>query len=146
MPSMPSFSFPGFGPGTTTVQFESEPAGAEARTSSGQTCRTPCAQAITANEFTVTFSLNGYQSQTIPVRISQSTEAVDPNTGVASAPRMVPNPVYVELQPTAPPPAARKPPPRQRQPVAQQRPVQQQPAAVAPAPAPAAAWPPPPSR
>ena len=147
MPSMPSFSFPGFGPGTTTVQFESEPAGAEARLSSGQTCRTPCAQAITANEFTVTFSLNGYQSQTIPVRISASTEAVDPNTGVAPAPRLVPNPVYVELQPAAPPPpAARKPPPRQRQPVAQQRPVQQQPAAVAPAPAPAAAWPPPPSR
>jgi hypothetical protein len=148
MPSMPSFSLPGSGPGTTTVQFESEPAGAEARTSSGQTCRTPCAQAIAANELTVTFSLNGYQSQTIPVRISASTEAVDPNTGVAPAPRMVPNPVYVELQPAAPPPpAARKPPPRQRQqPVAQQRPVQQQPAAVAPAPAPAAAWPPPPSR
>jgi hypothetical protein len=94
----------------------------------------------------VTFSLNGYQSQTIPVRIS-STEVVDPNTGVASAPRMVPNPVYVELQPVPPPPAIRKPPPRPRQqPVAQQRPAPQQPAAVAPAPAPAAAWPPPPTR
>jgi hypothetical protein len=146
---MPSFSFPGFGPATTTVQFESEPPGAEARTSTGQTCRTPCAHAITANEFTVTFSLNGYQSQTIPVRISASTEAIDPNTGAAPSPRLVPNPVVAELQPNPAAPAARRraPPPRQRQqPVAQQRPAPQQPAPAAPAPAPAAAWPPPPSR
>jgi len=150
LPSMPSFSMPGFGPATTTIQFESEPAGAEARTSTGQTCRTPCAQAIASNEFTVAFSLNGYQTQTVPVRISSSTEAVDPNTGVAPSPRMVPNPVYVELVANpAPPPAARRraPPPRQQQPVAQRpAPQQQQPAPAAPAPAPAAAWPPPPSR
>ena len=148
---LPSFSVPGFGPPTTTIQFESEPAGAEARTSTGQTCRTPCAQAIAGTEFTVTFALNGYQSQTIPVRISAATEAVDPNTGTAPAPRMVPNPVFVELQANpAPPPAARRrapPPPQRQQPVAQQRPApQQQPAPAAPAPAPAAAWPPPPSR
>ena len=150
MPSMPSFSLPGFGPATTTIQFESEPAGAEAKTSTGQTCRTPCAQAIAANEFTVTFSLNGYQPQTVPVRISSSTEPVDPNTGVAPSPRMVPNPVYVELAASPAPPAARRraPPPRRQQPVAQQRPApqQQQTAPAAPAPAPAAAWPPPPSR
>ena len=151
--SMPSFSVPGFGPSTTTVQFESEPAGAEARTSTGQTCRTPCSLAVTSTEFTVTFGLNGYQTQTIPVRISASTEAVDPNTGTAPAPRMVPNPVFVELQANpAPPPAARRrtaPPKPRQQPVAQQQrpaPQQQQPAPAAPAPAPAAAWPPPPSR
>ena len=150
--NMPSFSAPGFGPSTTTVQFKSEPAGAEARTSTGQTCRTPCSLAVTSTEFTVTFGLNGYQTQTIPVRISASTEAVDPNTGTAPAPRMVPNPVFAELQANpAPPPAARRrtaPPKPQQQPVAQQRPApqQQQPAPAAPAPAPAAAWPPPPSR
>jgi hypothetical protein len=150
MPSMPSF--PGFGPATTTVQFESEPTGAEARTSTGQTCRTPCSLAVTSTEFTVTFGLAGYQTQTIPVRISASTEAVDPNTGTAPAPRLVPNPVFVELQanPT-PPPAARRrtgPPKPRQQPTVQQRPApqQQQPAPTAPAPAPAAAWPPPPSR
>ena len=29
-----------------TVRFESEPPGAEAKTSDGQTCRTPCALAL----------------------------------------------------------------------------------------------------
>ena len=98
---LPSFG----GPPTTTIQFESEPAGAEARTSTGQSCRTPCAQAVVGTEFTVTFTLAGHQPQTVPVRISASTEPVDPNTGVQPAPRMVPNPVFVELQPAAPPAA-----------------------------------------
>lgn len=152
MPSMPSFSLPGFGPPTTTIQFESEPAGAEARTSTNQTCRTPCSLAVSGTEFTVTFTQSGYQSQTIPVRISASTEAVDPNTGMAPAPRMVPNPVVVELQalPPPPPPARRRTTPaKPRQPAVQQQrpaPQQQQTAPAAPAPAPAAAWPPPPSR
>jgi hypothetical protein len=144
MPSMPSFSFGS--PAATTVQFESEPAGAEAKVSTGQTCRTPCAQAIAANEFTVTFALNGYQPQTVPVRIAASQEPIDPNTGTLPAPRMVPNPVFVELQPVPPPPAARRrPPPKPRQaPVAQRPAPPPPPAAQAPAPAPAAAWPPPP--
>lgn len=154
MPSMPSFSLPGFGPPTTTVQFETVPPGAEARTSTGQTCRTPCSLAVTGTEFTATFTLPGHQPQTVPVRISAATEMVDPNTGVAPQPRMVPNPVSVELQAVAPPP----PPPRRRattppKPRPQQQPVAQQPRPSAapqqeppsaPAPAPAAAWPPPP--
>jgi hypothetical protein len=144
MPSMPSFSLGG--PPTTTIQFESEPAGAEAKVSTGQTCRTPCAQSITANEFTVTFTLNGYQPQTVPVRIAASREPVDPNTGSAPAPRMVPNPVFVELQPVPPPPPTtrRRPPPKPQQPAAQRPAPPPPPAAQAPAPAPAAAWPPPP--
>ena len=101
MPEMPGFSFLGGSPAATTIQFESEPAGAEAKTSTGQTCRTPCAAAIASNEFSVTFSLNGYQPQTVPVRIAASTEPIDPNTGSPPAPRLVPNPVFVELQPTA---------------------------------------------
>ena len=148
LPSLPTFSLPGAGPAATTVQFESEPAGADARTSTGQTCRTPCAQAIAANEFTVTFTQAGYQPQTVPVRISASTEMVDPNTGQSPSPRLVPNPVYVELQPAAPPPpAAKKRPqaPKRQQPVAARQPAPA-PAPAAPAPAPAAAWPPPPGR
>ncbi len=150
MPGMPSFSFGS--PAATTVQFESEPAGAEATTSTGQTCRTPCAQSISATEFTVTFNLSGYQPQTVPVRFAGSTDPIDPNTGMAPAPRLVPNPVFVERVGAAPPPAARRrpPPPRRTQPTASApRPAapaaqQQQPAPAAPAPAPAAAWPPPP--
>ena len=48
-----------------TVRFESEPPGAEAKTSNGQTCRTPCALALPGDKtFTVTFTLNGYQPDT----------------------------------------------------------------------------------
>ena len=48
-----------------TVRFESEPPGAEAKTSTGQTCRTPCALALPVNSpLTVTFTLNGYQPET----------------------------------------------------------------------------------
>ena len=45
MPSWMQFDTPGFmksAPAATTMQFESEPAGAEAKTSLGQACRTPC--------------------------------------------------------------------------------------------------------
>ena len=62
------------------MQFESEPAGAEARTSTGQTCRTPCSLAVAASEFTVSFALPGYQPQTVPVRVVASTEPRDPNS------------------------------------------------------------------
>ncbi len=153
MPSLPSLSLGG--PSATTVQFESVPPGAEAKTSTGQTCRTPCAQAIAAEEFTVTFTLNGYQPQTIPVRIAASLEPIDPNTGRVPAPRLVPNPVYAELQPVPPPPPPRRrAAPKPRPPAAQQapkpapsaaKPPPAPPAAQAPAPAPAAAWPPPPA-
>ena len=102
-------------PAATTVQFESEPAGAEARTSQGQACRTPCSMAVAANEFSVTFTQPGFQPQTVPVRVVTSNEGLDPNTGEVPPPRLAPNPVYVELMPGAPPPPAarsRRPPPK----------------------------------
>ena len=68
MPSWMQFDTKG-APSATTMQFESEPAGAEAKTSLGQSCRTPCSLAVSANEFTVSFTLAGYQPQTVPVRI-----------------------------------------------------------------------------
>jgi hypothetical protein len=79
-----------------TVRFESQPPGAEAKTSNGQTCRTPCALALPTGEpMTVTFTLNGYQPD------SEDIEPV--STGLGS-PEMRPNPVQVELTPAPPPP------------------------------------------
>jgi hypothetical protein len=148
MPSWMQFELPRAAPSATTMQFESEPAGAEARTSTGQTCRTPCSLAVTASEFTVSFALPGYQSQTVPVRVVPSNDPRDSSLdGEAAAARLVPNPVFVELQP-GPPVVARKPaaPPKQR-PRPAARPA---PTAMAPEPPPAAApaspWPPAPSR
>jgi hypothetical protein len=147
MPSWMQFDLPKGAPAATTMQFESEPAGAEARTSTGQTCRTPCSLAVTAGEFTVSFALPGYQSQTVPVRVVPSTDPRDSSVdGEGSPSRLVPNPVFVELQPGSPV-ATRKPaaPPKQKP-----RPARSAPTAMAPEPPPAAApaspWPPAPSR
>jgi hypothetical protein len=79
-----------------TVRFESEPPGAEAKISDGQTCRTPCALAVsTGGPVTVTFALNGYQPD------SETIEPISNNNGFAE---MRPNPVQVELTPAAPQP------------------------------------------
>ena len=154
MPSWMSFDLPKGATAATTMQFESEPAGAEARTSLGQTCRTPCSLAVAANEFTVSFTLPGYQPQTVPVRIVTSTEVG--TEGEAAPPRLVPNPVFVELTPGGRPrrrrgaPVAQtkpKPKPAPKPATAQRAaPTAMAPAAPAPEAAPASPWPPPPSR
>jgi len=148
MPGWMQFDVPKAAPAATTMQFESEPAGADARTSAGQSCRTPCSLAVTSSEFTVNFTLPGYQPQTVPVRAVTPSEGRDPATeGEPATPRMVPNPVFVELQPAAPAPPARKPPAQVRQ---KPKPAAPSPAPTAmapaqpaaPAPAPASPWPP----
>ena len=49
------------GPSLDTVSFESEPPGAEAKASNGQSCRTPCSLALPVDAASsVTFTLNGY--------------------------------------------------------------------------------------
>jgi hypothetical protein len=81
-----------------TVRFESEPPGAEAKTSNGQTCRTPCALALpVSSSLTVTFTLNGYLPE---------SETIDPIVVTGSPTVMRPNPVLVELSPA---PAQQKP-------------------------------------
>jgi hypothetical protein len=91
--SMPSFDFLKSGPSTEVLRIESEPPGADARTSQGQTCRTPCELSVpTEGELAVTVQMTGYQPQTLPVRPE----------GRGNDSRLQPNPVYVELQPAAP--------------------------------------------
>lgn len=137
---IPNLSMPNLTPPapTTTLEFESEPAGAEVRTSTGQTCRTPCSLAVQATELTATFTLTGYQPQTISVKMVQPTEAIDPMTGQASAPQLSPNPVYAELVAMAPPRRPAPPPPAK--PAPKQKPKAAAPAAKPPA-APASAAP-----
>jgi hypothetical protein len=122
-------------PPAVTVQLESLPVGAEARTSTGQSCKTPCSVSVPAAEnFTVTFSLPKFQSETVQVQvIRQPGDATTPE-GVL----IDPNPVYAELQ-IAPPPPARK---GKAAPKAAPRP--KQPASAAPTAS--SPFPPPPSR
>ena len=99
--SMPSLNFLSSSPPTEALRFESEPPGAEVKTSAGQACRTPCELPVqVAPELSATFTLNGYQPQTVSVRS-------EPGGGFASA-RLSPNPVYVELKTATAAPAAKK--------------------------------------
>jgi hypothetical protein len=146
--SLPSFQMPSLGSSApaSTLEFESEPPGAEVKTSTGQACRTPCALSVAANELTATFTLNGYQPQSVPVKTFSAAEGVDPATGEVPPPRMAPNPVYVELllavpvRRPAPPPAARPAPKKKPQAAAKPKP-EAEPMSSAPAAAPPSAWP-----
>jgi hypothetical protein len=54
---------------TNQVQITSEPSGANVRTSIGHACVSPCTLTVDRkSEFIVTFSLDGYQDVSIPVR------------------------------------------------------------------------------
>lgn len=84
---------------TVPLQFESDPPGAEVKTSGGQTCRTPCALAVPAADFQVTYSLNGYQPQTIPVKLMppEDLRGTEESGLTSSPPRFNPSPVVAEL-------------------------------------------------
>jgi hypothetical protein len=106
--SMPGFDSFTPKPTTTPLLVQSNPPGAEARSSGGQTCRTPCTMAIGADsDFTVSLALNGYAPQTITVH----SKMVSTGFMAAKAPQLDPDPVSATLEPVAPPPKA---PPRQR--------------------------------
>jgi hypothetical protein len=109
--SMPSLDFMKGAPATEVLRVESEPPGADARTTQGQSCRTPCELTVpSGGEFQVSFSLNGYQPQSVQVRTEGPAGSAYSDTG--SSARLQPNPVYAELQPVKPPPAKKKSPPR----------------------------------
>jgi hypothetical protein len=96
--------FPKFEPAPVNIQFASQPPGAEAKTSTGQTCKTPCSLAMPADkEFSVTFALAGYQSQTVPLQLTRPE-------GLETA--LQPNPVEVELVTAPKPPPAKRTPAR----------------------------------
>jgi len=106
--TMPSLDFMKSAPQAETLAIESEPPGAEAKTSLGESCRTPCKLPVQpGSEFSVTLALNGYQPQTVSVRPEAE--------GATAAPRLAPNPVHVDLQPVAPP---KKPIAKKKKPVA----------------------------
>ena len=125
IPGMPSFSLPsfnkpsvpGFNAPGTPVHVTSVPPGAEA--SFGKdSCTTPCT--LTApngtGTYDVSFRLNGYQPQSVPVRIAvnESSSMQSGDAGTASNTVITPDPVMAELEPFAPaavkPPAARTKP------------------------------------
>lgn len=123
-----SFSLDSFksAPPAVKVALESEPPGADATTSLGPGCKTPCSVDVPAPDagLSVTFAMPKFQPVTVPVQVIR-------NPGDYTSPPVTvtdPSPVFAELQPAAPPPKARKP-------IRPKKPK----AAAAPAPAPPAA-------
>ncbi|MBR1142665.1 hypothetical protein JQ567_05170 [Bradyrhizobium sp. AUGA SZCCT0431] len=127
-----SFSMDSFKPAPppVPVQLESTPPGADATTSLGPGCKTPCTVSVPAMEagFSVTFNLPRFQPVTVPVQVIRN-----PGDFTTPASTIIePSPVFAELKPAGPPPRVRKPMrPKKPKPAAA-------PAADSPFPAPAA--------
>jgi hypothetical protein len=125
-------------PPTEQVQLDSTPQGADAHTSVGPGCKTPCSVAVPVPDggFSVTFTMNKFQPATVPVSVTR----IPGDFTTPASTRIDPNPVVAELQPTAPPPKAKR----------VMRPKKPKAAAPAPAdsafPAPGTPPPPPPPR
>jgi len=94
-------------PPTMQIQLESTPPGADARTSLGPSCKTPCTVTVPVPEspFTVSYTLNQFQPVTVPVQVTGSPG----NRMTAGTTRIDPNPVVAQLQPNVPPKPVRKP-------------------------------------
>jgi hypothetical protein len=94
-------------PPIVQVQLESKPPGADAKTSLGPGCKTPCSVSVPAPDtgFSVSYELPKFRPLTVQVQVIH-------NPGDLAAPDATvtdPNPVYAELQPAgAPPKSIRK--------------------------------------
>src|SRR3974390_295651 len=92
-------------PATVQVQLESQPSGADAKTSVGPGCKTPCSVSIQApedNAFSVSYTLDKYQPAAVSVQVNRNSGEASPTATTD------PNPVFAELQPAGPPPKAHK--------------------------------------
>jgi hypothetical protein len=116
-------------PPVQALQFASNPPGADVRTVDGQTCRTPCTLALPLTAQSISFAMNGFLPQSVPVEVQQTTDT----------PNFLPNPVAVTLQSSAPPPVA-----KHKRKSAKSAKTAAKPAAAKPAPAQDSAFPPPP--
>jgi hypothetical protein len=89
------------------IELQSTPPGADARTSLGPGCTTPCAVdvPIPEDDFSVSYALNDYLPATVQVRVRGSKASL----GSPGTTNIDPNPVIAELQPVPPPPKPIRP-------------------------------------
>ena len=88
-------------PPAVQVQMESTPPGAEAKTSLGPGCKTPCSVSVSPpdNAFSVTYTLNRFQTTTVQVSVIHNPgDLTGPGTTTID-----PNPVIGELHPAVAP-------------------------------------------
>lgn len=94
-------------PPTVQVRLESNPPGADATTSLGSGCKTPCSVSVPAPDasFTVAFALPKFQPASVPVNVIETPGDFTTPASVTTDP----NPVFAELQPATPSKPVRKP-------------------------------------
>ena len=116
-----SFSLDSFksAPPTIQVQLDSVPSGADAKTSVGPGCKTPCSVAVPAADagFSVTYTLNKFLPVTVPVQVIH----IPGDFATPASTTIDPNPVVAELKPAGPPPKAGRPRPKKPKPPKPQR-------------------------
>ncbi|HUN99120.1 MAG TPA: hypothetical protein VMU69_23165, partial [Bradyrhizobium sp.] len=85
---------------------DSTPQGADAKTSLGPGCKTPCTVSLSPPDsgFSVTYTLDKYEPATVPVSVVH----VPGDFTTPAATNIDPNPVVAELQPSGPPPKAHR--------------------------------------
>jgi len=106
---LPSGSVLGSSETPVALRLESDPPGAEARVGE-QACQTPCELSVApAADMTATFTLKGYQSQTIGLEV---VPGGSPLRGEPLNARILPNPVLAELEPEPARPARKAAPRR----------------------------------
>jgi hypothetical protein len=127
------------------VQLESVPPGADAVTSLGPGCKTPCSVSVPAPDtgFSVTYNMPKFQPVTVSVTVTKTPgDFTTPATTVLD-----PSPVVAELKPAAPPPRAKPMRPKKKKPKPAAAAAPAAPGSAFPDPnaAPAPAAPPPPA-
>jgi hypothetical protein len=97
-------------PTMVDIQLESSPPGADAKTSLGPGCKTPCSVAVPAPEasFSVAFSMDKFLPETVQVQVIRNTGAFNTSPPIV----FDPNPVVAELQPAPAQSKGGKPHPR----------------------------------
>lgn len=93
-------------PPSMQVQLESNPPGADARTSLGPSCKTPCSVSVPAPEagFSVDYTLDKFQPATVAVQVIK----IPGDFSTPASVKTDPSPVFAELQPAAPAKPAKK--------------------------------------
>jgi hypothetical protein len=114
-----SVSFDSLKPSPVQLRLESTPPGADARTSLGQSCKTPCSVSLASppeDGFSVSYSMAKFEPATVEVKVSRTAAEIL----TLSGPTIEPNPVVAELQPIPEPPkpASKRPKAKKPKPAA----------------------------
>src|ERR1700749_875039 len=95
-------------PPTVQVQLDSQPKGANARTSIGPSCKTPCSVTLPITPETTGFSVTYELDKFLPATVQALITRNPGDFSTAGSITVDPNPVVAELQSAGPPPKAKK--------------------------------------